>query len=190
MAALRDSILGPPHTYYCSAATSWDHPCFTAPEDRRDLLDLLEVLRQTFDLRLFAFAREPHRYHLVLRHRDVFGHDDATLARRWRDGGGGAADGSRLRRRLTRLPGLLLTFAQRSSRAWHRRHGGRGPLWAGRYRSCLLADDTALLAAVAWVETVPGARLPPTASSRGRPRAGTTTPQLTPLPLRATPAAQ
>jgi hypothetical protein len=46
----------------------------------------------------------------------------------------------------------MQTLLQRFSREWNRRHAGRGHLWSGRYRACLLADDNALLAAVAWVE--------------------------------------
>ena len=47
----------------------------------------------------------------------------------------------------------MQTLLQRFSREWNRRHESRGHLWAGRYRACLLADDNALLAAIAWVES-------------------------------------
>lgn len=182
----RDTLIGPPHTYYLTAATSWDQPCFAQREDRQLVIDLIEQLRQTFDLRIYAFAIEARRYHLVLRHQAELSDDDATLLRRWHRGGGSGGDPTALRRRLTSLPGLMQTFAQRTSRVWHRRHGGRGPLWAERYRSCHLADDTALLMAVAWVQSGPGAAAPPAASSRDRMRMIGGSPQLAPLPIRAT----
>lgn len=166
MAMRRGALIGPPHIYYLTAATSWERPCFRARADREALLDLVEDLRSAWDLRLYAFAIEPDRYHLVLRHRD-----DQFAASGPRD---------------TTLSGLMKTFAQRSSRAWHRRHGGRGPLWAERYRCCLLADDTALLIAVAWIDLVVAPQLPPAAASRDRLRSGGGRPQLAPLPIRAT----
>jgi hypothetical protein len=45
----------------------------------------------------------------------------------------------------------MQTLAQRYSRAYHARHGGRGHLWRERYHACLLADDSALIAAWAWL---------------------------------------
>jgi hypothetical protein len=187
MALRRATITGPPHTYYLTARSSWGRDCLREREDRQGFLDLVELLRQAFDLRLYAYALQPDAYHLVLRHRADFPEDHDHLVRRWQLLGGGTPPLDRLQQRLTSLSGLMQTLAQRSSRAWHRRNGGRGPLWAERYRACLLADDAALLAAVAWVETVPSRELPPAATSRDQPRTSSALPQLAPLPLRSTP---
>ena len=46
----------------------------------------------------------------------------------------------------------MQTCCQRYSRQFHQRHQSTGQLWARRFRACLLADDTALLAAIAVCE--------------------------------------
>lgn len=184
----RRAIEGAPHTYYITGRSANDRPVLGPLRDLRAFTDLLERVRQVFDLRLYAFAVEPSAYHLVLRHADEAVEGDERLRERWALlGGRQPPDAARLRRRLTSLGGVMQTFTQRYSHEYHRRHGGRGHLWAGRYRACLLADDAALLAAVAWVEEETGARLPATATSRHRLRGGRGAPQLAPLPVRATP---
>jgi hypothetical protein len=70
---------------------------------------------------------------------------------------------------------------QRFTRDSNQRHGRRGSLWAGHYRSLLLADDRALLAALCRIESASGL------TSQGchdQPRAILT---LAPPPLRTGP---
>lgn len=181
----RDIVLGSPHAYYLSAASALGQPLFAAPDDRADALRVLEAVRATWDARLHAYALHAGGLHLVLALGDHRASDLAWLRARWRGGGGSPAlDGERLRARLGSLSGFMQTLLQRISRGWNARHGGRGRLWAQRYRACLLADDAALLAASAWLESecASGA----VASSRD----GAATPRLAAPPLRIGPDEQ
>lgn len=184
----RDLIIGPPNQYYVRVDTALGSPVFADPAERAELTGLLEQLRPVFECRWFAWACEPASLHLVLAHRAEVLDSDDQLHRRWaRLGGRNVPPANRLRERLGTLSGLMQTLLQRYSRGYHRRHGGSGHLWAGRYRASLLADDAALLAAVAWLEAEIGAKLPPQASSHAN-RAGT--PQLAPVPLRRGPGGE
>lgn len=64
----------------------------------------------------------------------------------------------------------------------HRRHGGSGPLWEGRYR-CVPLDGTACLDALLWVDGLPADGF----SSESR-HCGSATSRLDDLPLREPPA--
>ncbi|MDA3960455.1 MAG: hypothetical protein PF961_06670 [Planctomycetota bacterium] len=181
----RGALLGPPHTYLVQGSCACDRPALADRVDRNAFLALLAQLQLVFDYRLYAYAIHASSYRLVLRHRSDSPESEARLAGRWGLlGARSSVPPERLRARLTSLSGLMQTLAQRYSRDYHRRHGGRGTLWAGRYRACLLADDAAVLAAVVWLEHEASA-LAPAASSRHRQRLGQ--PRLAPLPLRALP---
>lgn len=149
----RSAILGPPHTYYVAIQTALGQPLFADPADRDRALRGLEQVREAFAARCHAFALAHDALHVVLYHPPDPAGDDDYLRDRWIAAGGRATvPPGRLRARLGSLSGFMQTLLQRLSRDWNRRHGTTGSLWARRYRACLLADDAALLAAVAWVE--------------------------------------
>ena len=184
MVLSRNHLIGHPHTYHIQLTTALDQPCFANAADQAELLALLERVRSVYDFRCYAWALAPERLELVLRHAPPT-EDDERLRQRWLGLGGSAAlSAERLRTRLGSLGGLMQTLAQRSSAAWHRRHGTRGHLWAGRYRACLLADDAALLVACACCERLPGAVQ---GSGRTQGRDEEPPPLLAPLPIRSLP---
>jgi len=183
----RDLLAGPPHSYYVQGHCAGDLAPLDEDESRY-FLALLERIRRVFDLRLYAYLILPDGYRLVFRHAERVVDSTEHLRERWRLlGGRSAPREDRLRRRLTSLSGVMQTLTQRFSMEHHRRRGGQGHLWAGRYRACLLADDTALLAVVSWLERVAAATQPAERSSGSRRRGGDASPALAPLPLRATP---
>jgi len=149
----RSDLLGPPHTYAIAVRCALDQPLFASAADRDDAVAILEQVRDGYDARLYGWCLAPAGLHLVLSLPDRLPVDDAWLRQRWQRAGGAAAiPAERLRARLTSLGGCMQTLLQRLSRTWNRRHGRRGAIWAGRYRACLIADDAALLAAIAWFE--------------------------------------
>jgi hypothetical protein len=184
----RQVLVGPPHTYFVQVATAQGGAVFASPEETAHLLVLLERLRAAFDLRIYGYLISSAGLRLILRHHPTISDADDQLRLRW-----AAISGSplttipRIKQRFASLGGFMQTLLQRFSRDWNRRHLSRGHLWAGRYRACLLADDTALLTAVAWLEDDGAGRA--TAVSRST----TTQPtdpapvQLAPLPLRRGP---
>jgi len=188
----RRHVIGAPHIYYLHARCALGQALLATAAEQQAMRSLLELLRRCFDLRVYAYAIEGDAYHLVLRHADRLVESDERLSQRWSLlGGRHGPPPERLRRRFTTLDGLMQTLAQRFSHDFHRRNGGRGSIWAGRYRACLLADDAALLAAVAWVEHGLGPKLPSCASSFAqRRRAVLEPPQLARLPLRITPGGE
>jgi hypothetical protein len=154
----RTAILGAPHTYYVAIHAALGQPLFADPADRAAALAGLEQVRDAFACRCHGVALAADALHLVIHHPHLPAGDDEYLRDRWVAAGGrSTVPPARLRRRLGSLSGFMQTLLQRLSRDWNRRHGGAGSLWARRYRACLLADDAALLAAVAWIEEDLGA---------------------------------
>ncbi len=152
----RTALLGHPHTYAIEVRTTLDLPLLDAEGEVEALLTEFERVRLAFDARCFAFAVAPSALRLVLNHRAAGDDDEADLRARWTAAGGGSEiPAERLYARLTSLSGFMQTLLQRTTRACNRRHGARGSRWSARYRSCLLADDTATLAAIAWAERTP-----------------------------------
>ncbi len=177
----RSRVLGETSTSCISVRCALDQPLFAVDADRDDAVTILEQVRDGYDAALFGWCLTPSAFHLVLRLPDRLPIDDAWLRQRWQRAGGGAAiPADRLRKRLTDLGGCMQTLLQRMSRARNRRHGTRGAIWAGRYRSCQLADDAALLAAIAWIE----GDLAPTAVASSR---NDRIPRLTTPPIRVGP---
>lgn len=149
----RSLLFAAPSTAWVSVRCALDQPLFSAAADRDDALTVIEQVRDGYDAALYAWCLAPGALHLVLQLPERLPVDDAWLRQRWQRAGGGAAiPADRLRKRLTDLGGCMQTLLQRMSRARNRRHGTRGAIWAGRYRACLIADDAALLAAIAWLE--------------------------------------
>jgi len=187
MARGRTDLFGPPDVYWIHSACALAAPLLGDRAASAALLTWIERLRPVFALRCYAYAIQPDGYHLVVQIRARTNDADEDLQRRW------ATTGSRsqpaphlLRRRLTSLSGFMQTLNQGFSRRFHRRHGGRGSIWEGRYHSCLLADDSALLAAVSWIEEGLPARTRCVHRSRD-PRAADGILRLNPLPLRELP---
>jgi hypothetical protein len=153
MPLVRGVLVGAPHTYVVQVSTALGVAVFDRPGEADHLLTLIARLRQAFDLRLFGYLITQDGLRLVLRHHAATSESDDRLRARW-----ALIDGSplitvpRIKQRFASLGGFMQTLLQRFSREWNRRHDSRGHLWSGRYRACLLADDNALLAAVAWVE--------------------------------------
>ena len=153
MAMLRNLIQGPPHTYVVGMQTALGLPLLADQIMQKNLLFLLNKLQTTFACQLYAWQFTPSSYRLALRLRPPTVESDEALRLRWQALGGRtliAAD--RLRERLGSLSGFMQTLNQRFSHLYHRDKGGRGQIWDGRFRCCLLADDAALIAAVSCME--------------------------------------
>lgn len=187
MPLVRGVLVGPPHTYLVQVSTALGMSVFGHPGEAEHLLHLITRLRQAFDVRLFGYLILRDGLRLVLRHHVSVNESDERLRTRW-----ALIDGSplttvpRIKQRFTSLGGFMQTFLQRFSREWNRRHASRGHLWSGRYRACLLADDHALLAAVAWVEDAHLHRTVRVLSSAEAHGPEASLP-LTPLPIRRGP---
>ncbi len=183
----RTHLSGSPHTYLVSVRCALGHPVFAVADEALRLLHQLDALRVAFDARVYGYRIEADRFHLALRHQGTIGGSDDRLRARWQSVGGGArTTPGRIRTRLASLGGLMQTLLQRFSRDWNRRHGKTGHLWAGRFRSCLLADDAALLACVAWLEDAASHGQPACVTSAGRSAAPAAL-VLANLPLRLAP---
>jgi len=180
-------LVGPPHTYLVQVSTALGMAVFDHPGEADHLLTLVARLREAFDLRLFGYLITQDGLRLVVRHHPTVSDGDDRLRARW-----ALIDGSplitvpRIKQRFASLGGFMQTLLQRFSRDWNRRHSSRGHLWSGRYRACLLADDNALLAAVAWVEDEHLHRATRVVSSVGGRIAHAPVP-LSPLPIRRGP---
>jgi hypothetical protein len=153
MPLIRGVLVGSPHTYVVQVSTALGAAVFDRADEAERMLALLARLRAAFDLRLYGYLISPDGLRLVVRHHASISEAEDRLRARW-----ALIDGSPLttvaniKARFSSLGGFMQTLLQRYSRDWNRRNRSRGHLWAGRYRACLLADDNALLAAVAWVE--------------------------------------
>lgn len=185
MLCARQNILGHPDVYLIRLTCALGHHAFAEQDDVDSLLKLLSILCEGFRVRLFAYRLDAHELTLIIRHEHDIADTDANLRKRWQTIGGRSSTmtTARLRRRLGSLEGFMQILAQRSSRNWNLRHHSRGHLWAGRYRACLLADDAALLAGIAWLECA--SRPNPQASSQGK-HGSSLKPSLSGLPIRMT----
>ncbi len=153
MPLVRGVLVGPPHTYVVQVSTALGMSLFDRTGEAEHLLTLIARLRLAFDLRLYGYLIARDGLRLVLRHHAAISESDERLRARWAlIDGSPVTTVSRIKQRFASLGGFMQTLLQRFSREWNRRHTSRGHLWSGRYRACLLADDHALLAAVAWVE--------------------------------------
>lgn len=188
MPLVRGVLVGSPHTYLVQVSTALGVSVFDRADEAQRLLSLLARLRSAFDLRVYGYLITPDAVRLVVRHHASISDTEDRLRARW-----ALIDGSALttvaniKARFASLGGLMQTLLQRYSRDWNRRNRSRGHLWAGRYRACLLADDNALLAAVAWVEDErlqAGLRVASSADAR---RSTTAPVPLAPLPIRRGP---
>jgi hypothetical protein len=150
----RSVILGEPHTYFVSVRSALGQHLFAEPVDRDATIRNLEEIRNAFASRCHAVALASDALHIVIHLPPLPPNStEDQLRARWMSAGGRSTMPlARLRQRLSSLSGFMQTLLQRLSRDWNRRHGSVGSLWARRYRACLLADDAALLAAIAWVE--------------------------------------
>ena len=115
--------------------TGGQHVC-TDDEDRQLLKALLAQHAPENGLELHAWALMPDHIHLLLTPRSVEHAGDAAA----------------------HAPGLS-AFMQAVGRAYvlafNRRHGRRGGLWEGRYRSTVLEVEPWLLRAMVWMDTHP-----------------------------------
>jgi hypothetical protein len=150
---IRTDLLGNPNTYAVMVHCALDQPLLADDEEARTFLEHLEVSRRSFDCRVFAFAVHARWFVILVQHQSDLSESEEALRQRWTlSRGRRVLSIERLRRRFTSLSGFMQTFLQGFSRAWNSRHGMRGSIWGRRYRACLLADDAALLAAIAWCE--------------------------------------
>ncbi len=187
MSLTRDQVIGPPHTYLVRNSFAFGQPLFAEKHVRDDFLLQVDRVRQAFDAFVFGYVIDPSGYQLVLRHRSLLVESDAALRARWAVLGGSPATATTaLRRRMTSLSGCMQTLAQGFSRRFNRRHGTRGRIWQARYHCCLLADDTALLCALSWMDRRAGRGHNSLESSAGR-HGSDEAPILSGLPLAESP---
>ena len=148
----RDLIAGEPHCYCIHGVSALGHDIFNQGNEASEFLKLVEQLRHCFDLRIYGYLICTDSYYIIMQHQGQVRDNDQVLQDRWHEltGSQRLLPASRLRQRFTSLTGIMQTLAQRYSRAYHKRNGGRGSIWAERYRACLLADDSAVLAAIAF----------------------------------------
>jgi len=151
------TIAHPHGVYYASAEVAAGHPGLTDGFERERFLTLLARVQTTFQARLFAYGIDAQGVRLVVAPRDHRQEPEARLRDRWRRlSPRSVPPTARLRARLGSLSGFMQTALQRFTRDSNQRHGRRGGLWAGHYRSTALADDRSLLAALCWTESAPG----------------------------------
>jgi hypothetical protein len=187
MPILRKIVMGPPHTYVVQAESTQAMPLFD-PVEATHFLHLVDLVSRAFDARLFGYRIIPTGFHLIFRHMAVLNDADEHVRKRWQSiGGSPLTTLPRIKNRFTSLGGFMQTLLQRFSRDWNRRHARRGHLWASRYRACLLADDLALLASVAWLEKQSSSPATVIATSANLNAVGEASLRLTPLPLRLGP---
>ncbi|MFW5845180.1 MAG: hypothetical protein ACOCXJ_03045 [Planctomycetota bacterium] len=151
----RAQLLGSPHCYYLTAECALAQPLLSDQNDAQELAQLIADLQQAGDLSIYALSIQADGYAMVLQHRASLHDSEDGLRARWQRFGGSHVTQesvAAIQARLCSLSGLMQTLGGRFSRRWHERHGGRGSIWARRYRACLLADDSAILAAACWLE--------------------------------------
>lgn len=151
----RELIAGEPHCYCVHATSALGHEIFAKGTEDGEFLDLVERMRYCLDLRIYAYLILPDSYYLILQHQGQVRDHDQVLQERWHEltGSKRILPATRLRQRFTSLTAIMQTLAQRYSRGYHQRNGGRGSIWGERYRACLLADDSAVLAAIAFLHS-------------------------------------
>ena len=179
----RQSLCGPPHVYALQVNTALDLPRLAESGAVALFLEHLETIRHVFDARVYAWRIEASGFSLIIRHRSQLSGQLMQLQQRWKLLGGKTIPrGERLIERVTSLCGLMQTLLQTASRRLRARCGGPGTWWAPRYRSCLLSDDSALIASVLALEhEVDEAVLSSSCTQREFPQEGL--PQLATLPL-------
>lgn len=157
----RQDLNGEPHCYFVHAGFALNEPLLEIDGECDCFLELLERLRRCFELRIYGYMISKCGYYILLQHPPDRVESDLDLQRRWQEliQSAKSIPGKNLRERFCTLPGIMQTLAQRYSREFHQRQGGRGSIWADRYRSCLLADDTAVLAALTWIHAQPDTQL-------------------------------
>jgi len=101
-------------------------PVFVDAQDRALFLDLLAQHAPTLKVELHAWALMPDHIHLLL---------------------SPTQDGA--------LSALVQAVGRVYVQAFNRRHGHRGTLWEGRYRSTVLEPDPWLLRAMVWMDSHP-----------------------------------
>ena len=141
----------------------------------------LETVRRVFGASIYAWRVDPDGFSLIIRHRATFAGHLGGLQERWALLGGKTIPrGERLMERVTSLSGFMQTLLQTASRQLRKACGGPGTWWTPRYRSCLLSDDSALIAAVLAMED--SAKTDSLASSREQRGNIDGLPQLATLP--------
>lgn len=104
------------HAHWLSQPAHSASAAFTDDTDRRLYLDALLDASRAEDVRLHAFALQPSGIHLL-----------ATPTQ------------------APALGRLMQAVGRRYVSAYHRRHGGHGTLWSGRFRCALVEAGSALL---------------------------------------------
>ena len=152
----RENIVGEPHCYCVHAHCALGQQIFSQGQEAEHFLELLEHLRHCFDLRIYAYAICPDRYYILLQHQERLLDNDQVIQDRWQEWTGSSRilPINKLREKMCSLSSIMQTLSQRYSRSYHSRHQGKGSIWASRYRACLLADDTALLASIAYLRSM------------------------------------
>ena len=177
----RQSLCGPPHLYAVQVQTALSLPRLAESGACAVLLQHIETVRHVFDASIYAWRVDPEGFSLILRHRANFAGSLSALQDRWALlGGKSIPRGERLLERVCSLSGFMQTLLQTASRELRKACGGPGTWWTPRYRSCLLSDDSALIAAVLAMEDAEGSLM---ASREHRGGAGEQLPQLATLPL-------
>ena len=145
MTVPRNLLTGPPHRYYVTLSTARDLPLL---EDCHDILrSLIPRWIKGMQATAWMVAIEPSRLHLVLRHRTT----PLGLPSQWVQAYQTWQPKSRLQsdaiaERITSLGGCLQLFSRAVSQAINQQSSTTGSCWEPRFRSCLLTDDTALIA--------------------------------------------
>lgn len=183
MAVSRSALCGPPHTYVVSVSTALGLPRLAESGACSCLLQQMEQVRKVFDAYYYGWNILPDSFQLIIRHRSGIRENEGLLLRRWAQLGGKTTPrADHLAQRLTSLSGFMQTLLQTAAHQLRRHCGGPGTWWAPRYRSCLLSDDSALIAATAGVEYVT-AGSQALSSSREQHQPHESTPHLSALPL-------
>ncbi|TVR42663.1 MAG: hypothetical protein EA402_11295 [Planctomycetota bacterium] len=153
MPICRQALCGPPHCYYLSVRTALDLPRLAESGVAALLGEQLELVREVFDAHLYAWRIQAEGFQLVLRHRVRRNEDSSLIAQRWqRLGGKSTPRPESLQARLVTLSGLMQTLLSSLAKRLRRHTGGPGTWWAPRFTSCLLCDDSALIAAITALE--------------------------------------
>lgn len=153
MPLARQQLCGAPHVYAVAVATALGIPRLAESGAAEILREHWELVRTVFDVQYYAWRIHDSGFTLILRHRHQALETDPALQRRWALlGTRSSPRAERLRERVTCLSGFMQTLLQTASRRLRQHCGGPGTWWAPRYRGTLLADDSALLAAICAIE--------------------------------------
>lgn len=176
-------MLAAPHCYCVRAQCALEQALFAQADEAQLFLLHLEEIRLCYDLRIYGYAISKNSYAIILQHQERILDRDDILQNRWQKltGSHKFYPANVLRDRFNDLTQIMKSLNQGYSRAYHQRHGGRGSIWAERYRSCLLADDTAIIACMSWIDTQQGhiVKYPNSPSKQH-----TALPLISPAPLR------